>query len=208
MADRPEVFVAYPATDATLSNGIMEAVRKANAVVLPVKYTPWPFNDIAGAELVSPILEKIDQAPFIIADITYLNLNVVYEVGFTIGKGKRAFLLRHNGIAGDKTKATSVGIFDTLGYFAYDDFGALEDRLKAHIETTHIPFVLSVDRKSQIYLIEPPKRGTDIGVMVSAVKKAGYGRYKSFTPNEHSRLPGPEAIRSVASSSGVLIPAG
>ena len=121
MADRPEVFVAYPAADAALSNGIMEAVRKANAVVLPVKYTPWPFNDIAGAELVSPILEKIDQAPFIIADITYLNLNVVYEIGFTIGKGRRPFLVRHNGIAGDKTKATSVGIFDTLGYFAYDD---------------------------------------------------------------------------------------
>jgi hypothetical protein len=206
MADRQQVFVAYPAGDKTLSDGILDAVRKANAVRLPIIYEPWEFNDVAGNPLVSPILEKIDEAPFIIADITYLNLNVVYEIGFTIGKSKRAFLIRHGGIAGDKAKAASVGIFDTIGYFEYENFAALEARLKAHIEAIPIPFTVTVDRKSAAYLIEPPSRGTDIGIMVSAIKKAGYGRYRSFTPNEDSRLPGPEAIRNVAASAGVFIP--
>ncbi len=90
MADRQKVFVAYPAGDQALAAGIMDAVRKANALPLPVLYEPWPFNDIAGNQLVSPILEKIDESPFVVADITYLNLNVAYEIGFTIGKCKRA----------------------------------------------------------------------------------------------------------------------
>jgi hypothetical protein len=102
-------FVAYPARDQTLADGIMDAVRKANALPLPVLYEPWPFNDIAGNQVVSPILEKIDESPFVIADITYLNLNVVYEVGFTIGKCKRAFLVRHKPTAGDKDLAKTVG---------------------------------------------------------------------------------------------------
>src|SRR5580692_3480999 len=131
MADRKQVFVAYSARDHGVAAGIMDAARKANALPLPVRYEPWPFNDIAGNPLVSPILEKIDDSPFVIADITYLNLNVVYEVGFAIGRTKRAFLIRHSGTAGDKDLAKAVGIFDTLGYHEYFDAEDLKNRLAA-----------------------------------------------------------------------------
>jgi hypothetical protein len=162
MADRQQVFVAYPGRDAALAAGIMDAVRKANALRLPVIYSPWEFNDIAGQQLVSPILEKIDESPFVIADITYLNLNVVYEIGFTIGKCKRAFLVRHSATPGDKDLAKAVGIFDTIGYHEYETFEALKDRLAAHIEETNLPFSMSLDRKSPVYLIEPAKRGSEV----------------------------------------------
>jgi hypothetical protein len=206
MADRKQVFVAYPASDPTLAAGIMDAVRKANALPLPVLYEPWPFNDIAGNQLVSPILEKIDESPFVVADITYLNPNVVYEIGFTVGMCKRAFLVRHKPTAGDKDIAKAVGIFDTLGYHEYEDFDDLKNRLVAHIEETTLPFSTALDRKSPVYLIEPTQRGADVGVMVSRIKKAGYGRYRSFTPEEDSRLSATDAIRQVAASSGVFIP--
>ena len=115
MTPRQQVFVAYPARDPALAAGIMDAVRNANAVPLPVIYEPWPFNDVAGNPLVSPILEKIDDSPFVVAGITYLNLNVVYEIGFAIGKSKRAFLVRHKSTAGDLLVAKAVGIFDSSG---------------------------------------------------------------------------------------------
>src|SRR3990170_4378004 len=101
MTDRQEVFVAYPSRDPALAAIVFDAVRMANALPLPVIYEPWQFNDVAGNPLVSPILEKIDNSPFVVADITYLNLNVVYEVGFAIGRCKRAFLVRHRSIDGN-----------------------------------------------------------------------------------------------------------
>jgi hypothetical protein len=76
----------------------------------------------------------------------------------------------------------------------------------AHIETTHLTFSTVLDRNSRVYLIEPPNRGDDVGVMVSRIKKAGYGRYRSFTPDEDSRLSATDAIRQVAASSAVFIP--
>jgi hypothetical protein len=206
MADRQQVFVAYPSQDAALADTVMDAVRRANALPLSVIYAPWPFNDVPGNPLVSPILEKIDYSPFVVADITYLNLNVVYEVGFAIGRCKRAFLVRHKRTDGDKSIAKAVGIFDTLGYHEYEDADALKDRLAAHIETTHLTFSTALDRKSPVFLIEPPTRGSDVGVMVSRIKKAGYGRYRSFTPEEDTRLSATDAIRQVAASSGVFIP--
>lgn len=120
MTAREQLFVAYPGRDPALAAGIMGAVRKANARPIPITFEPWPFNDIAGSPLVSPILEKIDESPLLVADTTYLNLNVVYEIGFAIGRGKRAFLIRHQSTKGDRDIAKLVGIFDTLGYFEYE----------------------------------------------------------------------------------------
>ncbi|TPQ31541.1 hypothetical protein C2U70_23880 [Bradyrhizobium guangdongense] len=207
MATRQKTFVAYASKDKPLAEGILDAVRKANALqALPVIYEPWPFNDVPGTPLVSPILEKIGESPYLVADITYLNLNVVYEIGYAVGMDKRAFLIRHKGTEGDKLIAKAVGIFDTLGYFEYDTFDELKDRLAAHIDATPLSFSKALDRKSPVYLIEPPDRRQDIGVMVSRIKKAGYGRYRSFTPDEDTRLSATDAIRQVAASSGVFIP--
>jgi hypothetical protein len=206
MADRQLVFVAYSSRDKAVAEIIMDAVRRANALPLPFLYEPWQFNDVPGNPLVSPILEKIQDSPFAVADITYLNPNVVYEVGFTIGRGKRAFLIRHSVTIGDKETSKTVGIFDTLGYHEYADSEDLKNRLAAHIEATSLTFSTTLDPHSRVYVIEPPNRGTDVRVMISRIKKAGYGRYRSFTPEEDARLSATDAIRQVAASSGVFIP--
>lgn len=176
---KQQVFVAYSSRDAALSGGIIDAVRRANALPLPVMFEPWVFNDIAGAPVISPILAKIDEFPFVVADITYLNLNVVYEIGFAIGRGKRAFLVRNRTIEGDKTLVNAVGIFDTLGYHEYDFYEELKDRLTAHIEPTSIPFSTSLDSKFPVYIVEPSVRDDGINTSISRIKKARYP-YRSF----------------------------
>ena len=74
MTDREVVFVAYPSRDPNLAEMVMDAVRRANALPLPVLYQPWSFNDVPGNPRVSPILERIGpEFPLDIADITWLN---------------------------------------------------------------------------------------------------------------------------------------
>ena len=206
LAGRKQAFVAYPGRDQALADLSMGAVQRANAVPIQIHYEPWPFNDIAGTPLISPIIEKIDEAPFVVADITFLNENVVYEIGYAVGKRKRVFLIRHKGTDGDKPLAKAVGIFDTLGYKEYEDVEDLKNILTAHIEERPIEFSIALDQKSRVFVIEPNERGPDVGMMVSAIKRAGYGRYQSFTPDEDARLAAPDAIRWVAAASGVFIP--
>lgn len=199
------VFVAYPSRDHVLAELILEGVRRANAVpAQPVRYEPWVFNDIPGTPLISPILDKIDESPFVVADITYLNLNVVYEVGFAVGRGKRAFLIRHSPTTGDKIIAQEAGIFDTLGYHQYETFDELKNRLTSHIDETALPFSLALDRKAPVYIVEPLTRTAAATMVISRVKKAGY-RYRSFMPTEDTRLAASDAVRQVASSSGVVL---
>jgi hypothetical protein len=205
MSDRKQVFVAYPSRDTGLSEGILDAVRRANALPIPFRFEPWVFNDVAGTPLISPILEKIDESPFVVADITFLNLNVVYEIGFAIGRGKRAFLVRSDKIEGDKSLVKGVGIFDTLGYLEYSTYEQLKDRLSAHIEPTHIPFSTALDSKFPVYIVEPSTRDEGITTTISRVKKARYP-YRSFHGDDDLRMSAPDTTRKIAAASGVIIP--
>ena len=206
MADRQTAFVAYSSGDGILSEIILDAVRRANAKPLPVEFEPWEFNDVPGAPLISPILEQIDDSAFVVADITYLNLNVIYEVGFAIGRSKRVFLIRHKGTDGDKSIANAAGIFDTLGYHEYDGVGDLQSRLSAHIDPTPLSTAFPLNRKSLVYVVEPPVRSQAAKLLLSRLKKAGYRYHRTFNPDEDLRLSATEAVRQVAESSGVAIP--
>src|ERR1700730_11747511 len=188
---RKQVFVAYSSKDTALSDGIYDAKSKANAKPLPVIYEPWVFNDVAGGPLISPIHGKIDDSPFVVADITYLNLNVVYEIGFAIGRGKRAFLVKNKNIEGDSALIKAVGIFDTLGYREYDDYDDLKDRLAAHIEPMHIPFSNALDAQFPVYIVEPSTRDDGIVTTISRIKKARYP-YRSFHGLDDLRMSAPD----------------
>lgn len=204
MATKQIAFVAYPSRDQSLASLICDAVSRANAKPISIQYEPWQFNDVPGNPLISPIVNGIDESSFVIADITYLNLNVVYEIGYAIGRRKRAFLIRHSATEGDKQLARAAGIFDTLGYQEYDDTADLVQRLTSHIEPRPLQIEETLDRKAPVYIVEPASRGDAETMMVSRLKKARY-RYRSFNPNEDSRLSAVDAIRQVGTSSGVLV---
>jgi hypothetical protein len=84
MAGPPIAFVAYSSRDTALAQLIADAVYVANGKSGRVRYETWVYNDIPGNPIISPILERIEESAFIIADITTLNLNVVYEIGFAV----------------------------------------------------------------------------------------------------------------------------
>lgn len=198
-------FVAYSSRDAQLAELISVGVAKANRKVgKRVQYEPWIFNDIAGNPLISPILEGIDASEYIVADITYLNLNVVYEIGFAIGRSKRCFLVKHDGTEGDQKVAREAGIFDTLGYDSYTNDDALANSLSAYIDPTPLSIPTALDRLAPVYVVEPQTKSGIGTLMTSRLKKARY-KYRSFNPAEDTRLSAPDAIRQVACSAGVLL---
>ena len=161
--------------------------------------------DIAGRPLVAPIFEGISETNLLIADVTVLNFNVAYEIGYAIGTTKRAYLIRHSGLNTDENAVRRVGIFDTLGYESYRDSDDLFRKLTYPIDTTPIPITPALDRKAPLYLLETPVRTEAMGHIVARVKKARIN-YRSFVPSENSRLGAMEAITPVGNSFGVLIP--
>jgi hypothetical protein len=92
-----------------------------------------------------------------------------------------------------------------LGYWEYETYDELMNRLAAHIEPQHIPFSASLDTKFPVYIVEPSTRDEDIAITISRVKKARYP-YRSFHGEDDLRMSAPETTRHIAAAAGIILP--
>ncbi|WP_213070679.1 hypothetical protein [Acinetobacter sp. WCHA55] len=79
-------FYAYCANPSEVGDCIESAVSIINRKNLEIEIKTWKHMDIAGHFIANEVLSGIDEADFLIADISILNLNVTYEIGYAIGK--------------------------------------------------------------------------------------------------------------------------
>ena len=111
------VFVCYSSEPPQLGSTIESAaarLRQAGALQIET----WRQMDIPGRFLADSILQKIDSADFVVADITRLNFNVTFEVGYAIGRQKRTFLISNKALNPDEKAISQLGIYDTLGHIS------------------------------------------------------------------------------------------
>src|SRR5580704_10724174 len=110
------IFIAYPSTPALVGDVVERAVGNSREKSGITVVQSWREADIAGLFIAEQVLNNIEETQAFVADITQLNFNVTYEVGFALAKGKRVVLTRHKGLQPKPPLIADVGIFDTLGY--------------------------------------------------------------------------------------------
>ncbi len=197
-------FFAYPASPPQIGNSIEQTVESLRTSQKNINIVSWKQLDIPGHFIVTEILEKIDTCDVLVADISRLNFNVTYEVGYAIGKKKRIILVKNKAITSGKPTINDVGIFDTIGYKEYSNSNELYSILEKVDQAR--PIVIDFDKniKHPVYLNEAKIKNDWITTLISRIKKARL-RYRNFDPNEQPRLSAYEAIKQVAQSYGVLV---
>ena len=98
--DNIDGFFAYPSKPKQLVQVIRHAIEKSNKYA-NCNFRSWEENDIAGRPLTAPIFEGLETSDVLIADITRLNFNVTFEVGYAIGIGRRIFLTKSSEYTSD-----------------------------------------------------------------------------------------------------------
>lgn len=198
-------FFAYPSSPREIGNVIEAAAEKTRWGGNEVTFKTWRALDICGHFIEKQITEELESTEFTIADITRLNFNVTYEIGFAIGRSKRFILVRNRSIENAEPKIQDVGIFDTLGYEEYENSEGLRDCVKKLSDLRPIDYSQPLNQKAPVYLVEPTHKTDWVGRIISRIKKTGY-IFRSFDPNESPRLSAYDAIAQVAQSYGVVVP--
>jgi hypothetical protein len=200
-------FVAYPSQPTDIGQSIRASCSVLQTTRPSWTITPWEANEIAGYCLTDPILESIQTADLLIADVTQLNFNVTYEIGYAIGLRKRAFLIKNKSIIDDKKLVLDVGIFDTLGFVEYENSEDLANVIKNINSIEPIPLGDSpLDKQAPVYIVTPREKGEAEIRIISRVKKAGGIYFRSFDPIENPRLSARSALESIYPSIGIILP--
>lgn len=193
------VFVAYASGNQFHGDMIVAACKSASTSDRSI--TPWSTLDTSGSPVARSVESWIEGADAFIADISLVNHNVTYELGFAIGLQKPTRLIRSTHMDFQPVKA--IGLLDTLGHDGYDYDHVLVRTLSKRDETTRWAD-LAKNKDQPVFILQLPTPTESTLRTTSAVKKIARIKFRNFNSSEISRLNASEAYEQVASSFGTI----
>ena len=147
-------FFAFPSEPRNLRQTVEDAVSKspANATL---EITPWPKLNVVGLKLDDLIRDRINQADVLIADVTFPNFNVYYEIGYALALRKAVVPTSNSSFKDSKANASLIGVFDTIGQVRYEN----SDQLSAQLYSCKFlpwvnKYVLPQDHNQPLFLLD------------------------------------------------------
>ena len=115
---KPVGFFAYGILPHSIPSTIKDAIESINKGQ-QVELVSWEKLNIGGKYIINEICDTIDESDFFCADITTINPNVMYEIGFAIARDKRVWLIRDDSYVDSKSEFNQLQLLTTIGYRSY-----------------------------------------------------------------------------------------
>ncbi len=111
-------FVAYPSMPPSLVESVEKAVQEINNGQV-VEITTWRNLTTNGNLIIERICTAINDSQIFICDLTGLNHNVLFELGYALARKKKLHILLDKSIEKNRTDFERISLFSTIGYSAY-----------------------------------------------------------------------------------------
>lgn len=111
-------FVAYPSSPSSLVESIEEAINEINQGKV-VHVEGWELTSVGGKFIIAAICHSIEQKNVFICDLTNLNHNVLFELGFAISRNKRIWIIINPSIEKSMSDFEKFNLLSTIGYAQY-----------------------------------------------------------------------------------------
>jgi hypothetical protein len=197
-------FIAYADQPPDIGDTIEAAAKLVQQPPGEQTLLTWRSLAIGGQFIASRVHEGIDNHGCLIGDLSVLNENVTYEIGYAVGREKRLILIMNTDFPEGKDEIDKIGIFDTIGWLRYANSEQLSPLIlqansAAPLRTVDAEF----NRRAPVFLLEGMIKSESSTRIISCVKKRGL-RFRSFDPNETPRMSAHDVISQVAQSYGVV----
>lgn len=199
------VFVAYPSDPAYVSETIKQAVETSREGSNQ-KIISWEDLPVTGSIIFCEICKAIAKAEAVVADITTLNFNVMFELGYAIGLGKPVIPIRDDSYTRDQELFEEVAIFDVVGYQKFTHVDDLRRIFSATGQATPLKLrEQSPSNVEPIYIVKSPHNSEASTRILSAIKKSAFYRFRAYDKSETPRLSLYDAYKQVSGSFGVVV---
>jgi hypothetical protein len=118
--NKPRCFAAYPSSPVDRAESIEKAIEEIRVGGV-VDIAGWKSLAISGRVVISAICDQIKTSEIFIADVTGLNPNVLFELGYAIAHKKRVWLLLNQHIERAQVFFNRFQLLTTVGYAPYSN---------------------------------------------------------------------------------------
>lgn len=198
-------FVAYPDGFPIIKDAIVSLVEET-AAANSLRLIPWPKMQIVGFKVDDLIRDHISEAAVLIADVTYPNPNVYYEIGYAIAREKPVLPVVNVAVEKSVQRLQKTGLFDNIGWATYNNSTELCEKLKQWPEISWSNNYVRRRNHGQPLFILDTFAKTDFRNQIFHAVENSHLRFRSFDPAEVPRLSASQAIADVSASAGVIIP--
>ena len=200
-----DAFCVYPSEPKLFSSAIEEAIRNIKSANADLKVVSWKELGVSGQIIFCRICQQERFSSVVIPDVSTLNLNVLFEIGYALGLDRPVIPIRDTSFIRDKKYFDELGLLDTFGYIDFQNSGELAAKLPQAIQSARPTFMheYAVNRDQPLFVIKGPVASDGQVRLLSGIKKSGL-RFRTFDPKETSRLSLQDAYRQVRSSFGVV----
>jgi hypothetical protein len=211
MSDDVKCFVAYPAAPPDRAESIEQAIQSIRAGKT-VNIIGWRDLAPAGRLVISAICKAISDSNVFIADLTALNPNVLFELGYAIANRKRIWLILNPHIERAKTEFERFALLTTVGYLPYSSSQDIVNGFYSDRPFVDLDKILYDDllesagppNKRDALLYIKPIVNTDAVIRIARRVDAGPIPSVIDEPAEMLAQPLPWYVKEVASSFAVV----
>lgn len=130
MSDPIKCFYAYPAYPPALAEVIENSIEEINkqgkdSVIIQ----GWKTLGVTGNIIIEKICEAIDNAQVFICDLTRINPNVLFELGYAIARNRRIWVTLDTSYDETKNNFERLSILKGIGYVEYQNRDHLVGKL-------------------------------------------------------------------------------
>ena len=164
----------------------------------------WRDLQTVGQIIFCEICKASRFAACIVADVTTLNFNLMFEIGFALGLGLPVIPVRDTTIVRDRAAFDRLALLDVIGYLDFQNADELATQLQSRLPGHAVSSPLAVPAHAHPLFVMKAAINTDGEVRLMSVLKKSPLRFRSYDPIETPRLSLQEARREVLGSFGVI----
>jgi hypothetical protein len=197
------VFFIYPSEPSTIASTIDGAIEALNRR-RQGKWLSWRHATLAGQIIFNDICKQMRSSSTIVADVTTLNFNVLFEIGFAIGLGLPVIPIRDTSFITDSKLFDDLAILSTLKYVDFTNSADLVTAVLAATPAAPLPEAkVEVQLDSPLYVLKGKIETEGVTRLMSTIKKSGL-RFRTYDQIETPRLSLGDARRNVGKSAAVF----
>jgi hypothetical protein len=203
-AMRSEVLFLFASHPMTIS----ATIRSARDVLADRdssrSWKTWEDLPIPGRIVFCEVCKAARFTTTVVIDVTTLNFNMLFEVGFCVGLGVPIIPVRDASYNVDAKAFEALAALDTLGHTRFTNARELASAIGSALPTASPPRPPTRDYpESPLYVVKAPV-STDGQLSLMSILKKSRLRFRAYDPDETPRLSLNKAHREVSGSVGVV----